>query len=402
MKRKFLFIALIVLLGFPKAIAQMPEVSTSSDPIWYYIQVQGEDERTGLVFTVVDNTVYGKAMINSTNQSEVDTQLWRFEKNGDNYTIISKSTGKKADIAYDASKTINYAALNDNPTTEFQILPFGDYFNIKATTPPTGGSSSEVYAHQANSGGSRNYVIMFVSTQYSSEPSSAYKFVIFEDFNIEYSDDQKSVWYNIINAEYSGKGITDISTSQDLDKRFGITEIETENESQQWKLVKNNDGRINFVNKVTGNIIKTDSEAGLQLYQHNLVQFTQDIDQSSGWELGYIGVGQYIISGIEADGITRYLNTGETTGEATEFDPKSAKDSGFAWIFKEAGDRTDLPTIRGENIRIYSLNKRIVVESQDEYTITNIQGQTINRNIDLTTGIYLVTVNGKTTKIFVK
>ena len=88
---------------------QLPMISTSSNPIWYYIQVKGTDDvREELVFTVDGTEVYGRAMLDDvSNPLTVSNQLWRFEDAGENYfSIINKSTGQKIDVAYDATRSI--------------------------------------------------------------------------------------------------------------------------------------------------------------------------------------------------------------------------------------------------------------------------------------------------------
>jgi hypothetical protein len=50
---------------------------------------------------------------------------------------------------------------------------------------------------------------------------------------------------------------------------------------------------------------------------------------------------------------------------------------------------------------IYVKDKQIVVEGTDDYVVRTIQGVSVGRNRPLPVGIYLVTVNGKTTKVLV-
>jgi hypothetical protein len=399
------FLFIILFLFHPPTIhAQAPATGTATDPVWYYIQVEGEDDRASLVFTAAGTQVFGRAM--STDPSTVDSQLWRFERSGDNYTIINRAGGKKLDIAYNASKGISVGVLNDNPITQWQWLPTGNYFNIKATVAPAGGDASKIYAHQANNWDSRNYVIMFENSGYNGTANSRFRFVLYEDFAIELSSDDKLVWYFISSAkpEYLNKGITDVVSEAHPDVKFSLETIRTNDDRQQWKAVgkgdEPGDGRIHFINKATGNLIRTHS-----VYDHYyyFTQSTDRLEQSNGWTTRYLGGKQFEIYGTEDDGTTRYLNAASKEQSRPDWLlDENTKDTGFAWILKKVDDVSAVDNPRPEYLRIYSKEKRIIVEGSDDYTVRNLQGVQMNRNARLATGIYLVTVDVKTYKTFVK
>lgn len=386
-----------------KAFAQLPEVSTASDPIWYYIQVLGiDDDREGRVFTVEGTTVSGRKIVNSTNLAEVNLQLWRFEKSGDNYIIINRATGQKADITYDATRTISHISLSDNPITEFKITELGDYYNIIITNIASGGKADEIYAHQANKGGDgkRDYVIMMVGNDYANALNSSFSFVLFEDFEIEYSTNDSEVWYNIVSAkeEYKNQSIADNTNATNPEYAFTINNTLSDARNQQWKIIKRSDNLVEFINRETNNVIVTKSEMN---GAYNITQFAINTENSSGWNLTYLGSGQYSISGEEEDLVTRFLNASVADDAPDVYNAKEAKDSGFAWQFKKP-ETVSINNPGGSDVKIYSINGYIFVEGADDYTINNLMGTPVKPNSQVPTGVYIVTVNGATTKILVK
>ncbi|MDR2621127.1 MAG: RICIN domain-containing protein [Dysgonamonadaceae bacterium] len=406
---KSLFVNLLLLFLLSPAItnAQEPVASTSTNPIWYYIQVQGDasDDRADRVFTAVGTQVYGRAK-SMASPSAIDNQLWRFEQSGDSYIIFNKATGKKLDVTYNSSKGITVGALSDNPITQWQWLKNGDYYNIKATAAPAGGDASKVYAHQANNWDSRNYVIMFETSGYNSTANSRFRFVLYEDFTIELSSDDNPVWYFITSAkpEYRNKGITDVVSSNLPDIKFSLEDIAANNDRQLWKAVKKNnisgDAHLHFINKATGNIIQTHS-----VYSNNFyfTQSTNQQEQSNGWITRYLGGKQFEIYGTENDGKTRYLNASSQTQTQPDWLlDENTKDTGFAWILIKADDFSALNHPAIENVHVYSKEKQIIVEGSNDYMIRNLQGIQMKRNTGLPAGVYLVTVNNKTYKILVK
>lgn len=137
--------------------------------------------------------------------------------------------------------------------------------------------------------------------------------------------------------------------------------------------------------------------------KHNFTELTLNAPESEGWTLTHIREGQYTISGIEEDNNERYWNASSFDKEPDEYDAANLIFSGFAWKFeKVTPTEVGILSITEDNIRIYSQNRKIIVENTDNYTIMTVEGLIISKNSELSTGIYLVTANGKTTKILVK
>jgi hypothetical protein len=393
---------------FSIANAQLPVASTEEDPVWYYIQVLGDesDGRANRVFTASGTQVLGQAITTAASPVEKNRQLWRFEQSGDTYTVLNRASGKKLDITFNSSKGISVAALSNKPLTRWQFVKNGNYYNIKATVAPAGGEASKIYAHQANNYDNRNYVIMFENSGYNSTNNSRFQFVLYEDVSIELSSDEYSVWYFITSAkpEYRNKGITDVVNNALPDIKFSLENISANNDRQLWKAIKKSnaatDKHIHFVNKATGNLIQTHS-----IY-NNYYYFTQATgreDQSNGWIANYLGGKQFEIYGTENDGVTRYLSASSRNQPRPDvLTGENTKDTGFAWILKKADDFSAINNLSPKPVRISVKENRIIVDGSSNYVIRNLQGIQICRNIALPAGIYFVTLDNQTFKIFVK
>lgn len=197
----FFFFLLLTLVG--TAMGQQPTLSTAADPAWFYIQVLGDGDRTDRVMTVTsDGDVYGRQLLTSNDMAVAATQLWRAERSGTGYLFYNCATGRRLALRYDRDRTIAIATtLADATRCVFTLSHaaqgHGDYLNILASTTPPGADADEVYLHQANSGGSRDYVIMQVGTAYAGSENSAFRFVPFEDFDIKVSDEASTHWHGL-------------------------------------------------------------------------------------------------------------------------------------------------------------------------------------------------------------
>lgn len=380
----------------------LPSASTSESPLWYYIQVKGSDTaRENLVFTAEDVEVHGRAMRDDAiNPATVSAQLWRFEDVGDGWlAIINKSTGQKIDVAYDVSRSIGYATLTTTPASKFKIIAnTGNegYYTIRSAAPASGGSSSEIYFHQANTGGSRDYIIMLVGTDYGFGDNSAFVFVPYVDSNIEYSTETSEIWYNIVSGKTGIDKCIEDNGSASAYPLLVEAVIDGE-QAQQWKVVKDaRSGGVYLANRGTGNYIQTQSAvSGI----FNLPQL--GASASGTRTLTYLGQGQYSIAGVEQDGVTRYLHlsTQEETPEGYVF--KNALNSGFSWYFRKvSGGTSDISTPSVTPLKITVTNRRIVVDAEN-YTLRNINGALLKKDTTLPVGIYLVTAEGATTKVIV-
>ena len=404
MKKKcILFILLLVL--FRVNLWAQPESSTKEAPIWYYIQVVGENDRANRVFTYdsSDEQVYGLPKHISLERPLIDTQLWRFERNGLMMDIINKASGKKLDVTYNSSLRLRVAAGSDEPSTKWRLYASGNYYNIRSTVEPEGGTSGTTYAFQAPSSAKLNYIIMFEAAEQRTNVNALFSFVKFNDNLPKKSTDDNDIWFFILSAKPGNedKCITVVSNPTDPEVKCSIEPKDKNNENQYWKFVEVEDGSVkyHFVNKGTGKIISTDVVFDKYFY----AQYTDQIVKSNGWSIIPIEDGQYEIKGITNDNIVRYLYA-NTTNERTANHTNNVKNTGFAWSFYWIeGGTTNIDEMNPDSgFYAYSENNKIVVIGADDYVIRNIYGIEFNKDSYLNTGIYLVTANGKTKKILVK
>lgn len=401
--------ALCLLISTLPAQAQKPQTSTAENPVWYHIQVLGDGDRTGRVMTeLTDGGVYGRTLIDSDNTAETAAQLWRVETAENGYRFVNRKSGRYLNVRYDENRNIGMAVTDRQPC-DFRISEAaaggGSYFNIAAFRTPSGADPSETYLHQANSGGSRDYVIMMVGNDYSGSENSAFHFVEFEENRLAYSDGETTRWYRIYNAEARLDGLCLQQNTQAAagGASFFFAGEQSDNARQEWKLVENEDGTTGFVNCATGDVINTETRTNGLL---NIVQSAVAATAGTGWTLAYIGKGQYTIAGTESDGITRYLNATEETGEPDTFLPSdNHQGTGFAFRFKltaEVPTGISGPAPANAPLKIRTENGKIYVESHSRFAIHTASGLLVNGNDRLPSGIYLVSAGGETVKVYVR
>ncbi|MFV0471631.1 MAG: hypothetical protein ACK5L7_06310, partial [Paludibacteraceae bacterium] len=353
------------------------------------------------VFTAEGTEVHGRALHDAVTGTNVDAQLWRFEDAGNGwFHIINKVDGKKIDVAYDASRSIGYAATTTTPASKFKLAVNSNtgFYTIESELPAVGGGSSEIYLHQANDGGGRDYIIMLVGTDYGFGSNSALTFVPYVDYNIEYSDDSNEIWYNIVNGKLGTDNLSIRDNDGQGDYPLSVDILEAKSAAQQWKVIKDTaPGEVYLVNRGTGNYIHTQSVS------QGIFNLTQLGATAAGTQtLNYIGQGQYTISGVEQDDTMRYLHLSSINETPQEYTFKNALNSPFAWYFRKADDdmlNTSIPTTAP--VKIIVRERRVIVET-DNYTLRDISGNTLRKNTVLPAGIYLVTTKGTTTKVIVK
>ncbi|MDH8701936.1 hypothetical protein M2138_001288 [Dysgonomonadaceae bacterium PH5-43] len=398
MKNKFLFIMVLMIVAFQNLSAQsalpLPEASTAAEPKWYYIQVVGDTGRENRVFAASGSYLIGEAI-----SKTKDAQLFRFEKSGDNYIIINKSTGSKVNVGKNGSDD---ALVLSDAGLEFKLDYLTSsklYYQIKATSPVTGGDASKLWAHQANSNSS--YKIILVNTAWNTGINSQFSFIPYENYVFEYSTDTNDIYYTIESQGANSGCITDASGANS--GKLTVEELQANKDNQLWK-VSLNGTKVNFINKATGNVINTESAIDENNMMYNFTQLSTSATSSNAWTLSHVRAGQHTIAGIETDNVTRYLNAALDGTTPDVYDSADLINSNFAWILNKKKVTSSLPEVQevGEGINIYSINKRIFVEGTDSFEVRNLQGITVNKNTELSTGVYLVTVSGVTKKVMVK
>lgn len=225
-------------------------------------------------------------------------------------------------------------------------------------------------------------------------------YVVATKAQIKVSDDNTVYWYNLLSAKSGVEGIA-ITENNDEQATFPltVTTLTDEDLSQQWKFVQSKaSGRYYIVNRKSGKQIIANSVAQ---GPYNATQLGTDEVNHKGYKAIEIAEGQYAFSGTEADNVERYLAlTDLKENKPLMLDKENLASSAFAWVAVETATQ-GIETLDGEAV-IKVKNRRIVVENAKEYKVTNLAGIQFGKKAILEPGIYVVTVNGTSTNVYVK
>jgi hypothetical protein len=396
MKRLIIIIIIGALAG-TKTSAQPFETSDATAPKWYFIQVKGSGDNAGKVLAEIDGAIVGRPA--ETGLAARATQLWRLEavpNTEEQCEIINKHTGKKLDVFYDAAGDRRIAVASETPSTRWTIRELsGNYFSLRIVTQPEGGISGAVYL--TIDGTDPDPAFYFTRNAPNTNSEAQFQFISVDIPTV--SDERETAWFTIRNAQndLSGKCLAELETAADT--KLSLQDFDAVNLRQQWKIVANpaSEGSVNFVNRETEHLISTSPLYGFYDY------LPYADTETTGWTINKLEDNQYEVH-------TGRLEAGKYWYAATEgriadrYAKGASLNTGFAWKFQlrdeDIYNAIKLP--EQDNVRIYAKDRRICVEGTDRYRIHTIYGTPVNKNRELPTGIYLVTVKNKTTKILVR
>ncbi|MCC8145649.1 MAG: RICIN domain-containing protein [Bacteroidales bacterium] len=405
MKTKKTLVVLILSIIFGmKIYAQAPVYSTAENPVWQYIQVIGTTDRMDRVFTAEEGRVYGRPMYTGLDRTSIDKQLWRLEKvTSTSIMIVNKATGKKLDVEYDSSLRLRVAILNDSPSTNWRFQRNGNNYNMRMLTEPAEGTAGNILAYQGISTSRRNYIIMFDAASKNSDLNAQFQFITFNN-SLPVESNDKEVWYFIKSAKpgMENQCVTAIANPTDPYIKFNLAAKEASNPNQYWKFVKVTEDEENLhyyiQNKATREIISTE----IILDKYFYVQNTTDMQEGYGWQFISINKEQFELRGKDGTAV-RYLNAASSDTKSETYLAGRSENTGFAWTFEWAEGEVGITNpVINEEIRVTSEEKRIIVFGTDDYTVWNIYGSQVGKNVALPTGIYLVVINGEARKVIVK
>lgn len=197
--------------------------------------------------------------------------------------------------------------------------------------------------------------------------------------------------YYTISSAVDSKAFADDATSASASKQnIKLAALDKSQAAQQWKLVKRDNGKIDIINRVSGNYLLTNSTMSGNF---NLTKMGQTDTDNHGWTIALISGDQYGISGIEEDGVTRYLYNA-TVGVDPEPLNLSAG-SNFAWVLTPV--ETVVTGIQGAHLGKSGISVedgKIKVTGTKDFVIYNADGKAMNKNTRLPAGIYVVKYQG--------
>jgi hypothetical protein len=295
------------------------------------------------------------------------------------------------------------ATVNETPTTNWKMyLQLGSgYYRISITTEPAGGTAGATSLKQNGLIG--NYGLECIASSSANE-DSYFQLLPFDEYPTISSDDDIT-WLTISSAQssLSGKCLTELAGTSSPNIQYSMATIETNNSLQQWKIVKKNpaagDGLVEFINRSTGHVISTSPVYDIQ---YSYVQYAENASSSVGWKLRPLANYQYEVYTGAADA-GKFWNAATAGNAASEYREGNSLNTGFAWKFRAVTDVTAIYTPSlPEGVRVFAKEGRICVEGADQYTVHTIYGARVDETMKLQTGVYLVTVKGKTSKVLVK
>lgn len=397
-RKKLILFGTFGLLALPLA-AQLPDVSTSDSPKWYYIRVVGDAARANRVFTVNDaNRVTGQARSSSTDMEEVAKQLWRFEKNAaGRWEIINFATGLHLGLTYDSEEGTGLTCLKNTAEETYAFNSLGEYYQIESNHAAPQTPAGEVYLHQGNSG--YNYAVITVGTNYGSGINSSFSFVPFVDFRYELSDGETQTYYHICNAgsDFSGGAVT----RSDASSALTLTAPSTGDYATQWRAEATPEGGVKWINRATEEELRP---AAMPHGLFNLLQPGAATADNEAWTLTHIGEGQYTFTHTDDDGVERYMGADfDNAASATLPDPEKLNGSAHAWtLVRVETIATGVDSTEGSMPVVRVENGRIIVSGNEAWSVYGVDGVRRNPDERLMPGLYIVKCTAGVKKVIVK
>lgn len=380
------------LLG-TKVWAQLFETSTEANPKWYYIQVDGTGDNVGKVVTESNGQIVGMPIANGLVAKA--KQLWRFEASATaNQFVIVSNSGKKLDVAYDATLGKRIAVISETPTTEWKTDTYSTSFYLSIVTQPTQGTGKYLTVGDAT----LDNLIYFDSTNLNAR----FKFISFDVPLISTDDEIAWMLIRTTKTGLSNQCVTEEDETNTSDIKLSMQDYAAGNFRQQWKIVSATGSAVNFVNRATGHLIGTTPVFNV----YNYIQYIPANETTGGWTIAPLTSNQYeVYTGPANAG--KYWNAATENEDRTDYKAGASLNTGFAWIFQFMATETNTPdaihTPEGSNeVSVYARDRRIYVNSTDPYQVYTLYGVRVNGNQELPAGVYLVSVKGQTAKVIVK
>ena len=222
--------------------------------------------------------------------------------------------------------------------------------------------------------------------------------VVAAQAQIKTSSGNEEYWYNLLSAQSGVEGFA-IVENPDETAAFPLTVAALDNEdpAQQWKFVESGSKTYYIVNRKSGKQIIANSTMHFAI---NATQLGSAEVEHKGFKVTEISEGQYAFSGVEDDKIERYLALQDLNAVAVVLDKTNLANSAFAWA-AVLNDTQGIQSVKGD-VTIQVKNRRIIVENAKNYKVTSLAGVQFAKKAILEPGIYVVTINGESTNVYVK
>lgn len=401
--KKITFLLAVFALAWnaPLKAFDLPEASKDGKIKWYFLQSKLDGEEEPRYWTAAGDLIYGYPKADDTDPEALAKQLWCFEAEEINdtvfYTITCRYDGRRVGVGMGPRG--GCPMLMDTVQAKFSTVQndYGLVF-ISNTLVPEEPTPGCLYVRMTDKD-EGDYIIWLSRAMYANNPGCGVELIEYQD---SYAPQNKETvtWYNIANAEDGGSVIADNTSVVDAQYKFTVEGKDKADPNAQWRLVETRPGRVSIINRATKNSISTTLTPQ---DRYNLPAADDASSAPSWWSLLPAGGGQYAIAATGIDNIRRYLNL-QILGDAPNALPESLLIAGtkFAWTFVEAGTENGIDNAAAQEdggVRIE--DGRISAPDGAEVAVFTPEGVRLSPSARLAPGVYIVTVNGRTSKISV-
>ena len=222
----------------------------------------------------------------------------------------------------------------------------------------------------------------------------------------EKDSEGEKIYYKIKSASssYTNKCIEDNNrNSQTSLYKFLITDINNENEFQEWTFTAGSDKETYYIrNKKSMRYIDSD---GTWIFNYLHPNNAASKSAAYPFEFGPLEGKQIAIKYVDKNGHDCYLGVADSAQAPARFSSYNIANSPWAWTITDpAGNPVSVQDIRmnAPQANVYVKDHHIIVKSDEEYTIIDSQGRPVSKDGQKTPGIYVVTFAESAVKVVVK
>lgn len=170
-KGKLLPVVLLLFFSSWSHINAQVTESTTAKEVWYTIKSNAPDnDRLDKIFTVSEELVIGQLR----DSDNLDTQLWKFIKQEEGYTIVNKATGKCMTMLWDSNKKTTRIAIAESATIYFNFRQIDEFYGLYASSSVNPNDDKDIYLHQGNWG--FTYSVITVNESWYNGKSSQFTY----------------------------------------------------------------------------------------------------------------------------------------------------------------------------------------------------------------------------------
>ena len=403
-KITFLLTVLALAWGGQLKAVTLPETSEGDKVKWYFLQTTRADYAEPTFYTVMDDgLIKGRAQAVYPDVDGMNKQLWKFEtEDGEWYTITNCYDGRK--LGTGVGPNGESLMMQDAPQAKFKLRDLSaetgeDCVGLESDIPAPGGGDIFHYPTLTGPNDNLDAIVWLVRVDFSTGFDSAIKTVEFTD-TYSPQNSETVTWYNIASSKAGNEGriIVDNTSVVDAQYKFTVDTKESSDLNAQWRLVETDPGKVSIVNRATGNSISTNLTIE---DKYNVPTADGKGIVATTWNILPIAEGQYAISSVGNDKVMRLLNAQTLGSETDELPDTDLNGTGFAWTFSQADTEVGINTVTQQDGNVRAENGRIIAPEGAKVNVFTPEGVEMPADSKLMPGIYIVTVNGKATKILV-